>query len=239
MKKLIALTLVLSAAAGVQAQVISWNDSGDLPTTIPTPAGIAGVVPAANWNNSTAGISLINSSGAASGASFTVSGSWGAWHAAGSSPGQDADTTYNRNLLIGYANTSSGIGPVLLSISSVPYSVYNLIVYLSSDTAGRTGTIGDSATLTTYDFTTIGPAAFSGANAVLTQSTDTGGLNPSANYVVFSNIGSSSDTVTLNIPVGGGISGFQIVAAPEPCVMALATCGGFAWLALSRRVVRK
>jgi hypothetical protein len=238
MKKLIALTLVLAAAAGVQAQVISWNDSGDVPTTIPT-AGIAGIVPAANWNNSTAGMSLLDNTGAATGASFTVSGSWGAWHTAGSSPGQDANTTYNRNLLNGYANTSSGIGPEVLSISSIPYPVYNLIVYLSSDTAGRTGTLADSATLTTYDFTTIGPGAISGANAVLTQSTDTGGLNPSANYVIFSNVGSSSDTLTLNIPVGGGISGFQIVAVPEPGVLALAACGGFALLALSRRVVRK
>ena len=35
---------------------------------------------------------------------------------------------------------------------------------------------------------TIGPASVNGANAVLTQTTDTTGANPLANYAVFTNV---------------------------------------------------
>jgi len=35
----------------------------------------------------------------------------GAWGIAGIGAGPDGDSTYNRTLLDGYANTSSGIGP--------------------------------------------------------------------------------------------------------------------------------
>ncbi len=209
MKKLIMLTLVAAATAGVQAQTISWNENNG--GNVPAPSGVAGAVAATNWNNSINGISLIDNTGTASGVSFTITGSWGAWGIA-ASPGQDANGTYNRNLLDGYANTSSGIGPEVFTISGISYSSYNLIVYFSSDTAGRAGTITDGNSGITYDFSTMGPSAISGANAVLTQTTDTTGGNPTADYAVFSGVTGSSDTLTLNIANGGGIAGFQIVA---------------------------
>jgi hypothetical protein len=244
MKKLIMLTLVAAATAGVQAQnIISWNDQGSASgnstplNTIPA-SGVAGVVPAINWNNSIVGMSLIDDSGAATSASFTISGTWGAWRINATSPGQDADTTYNRNLLDGYVNSSSGVDPSTISITGIPYSLYDVYVYLSSDTAGRAGTISDSYTGITYDFSTMGPVEVSGANAVFTQSTDTGGLNPTADYVVFQNVSGSSDTLQLTIASGGGYGGFQIVAVPEPGTLALASLSGFAILALRRRAAK-
>jgi hypothetical protein len=150
----------------------------------------------------------------------------------------DADGTYNRNMLDGYANTSSGIGPEQIALSGIPYSIYDLIVYFTSDTSGRTGTISDANTAITYDFTTMSTAAISGANALFTQTTDTIGGNPTADYAIFSNVTGGSDTLTLSIPVGGGISGFQIEAVPEPGPLSLATLGGFAMLARKRRTAK-
>jgi hypothetical protein len=201
------ISTITNNAAG--AQIISWNEnnSASIPST-----GIAGVV-SSNWNNSTTGIFLNDNNGAATAASFSISGSWGAWGIGASGYGSpDADGTYNRTLLGGYANTSSGVGPEVFSISGIPYTNYNIVVYFSSDTAGRTGTISSANAGITFDFTTIGPSSVSGANAILTQTTDSSGGNPQANYAIFSNLHASSETLTLNVPDGGGIAGFQIVS---------------------------
>jgi hypothetical protein len=200
---------VFTPANFTNGQVISWNENNS--NTVPS-AALAGVVPATNWNNSTAGMSLADNTGAASGASFSIAGTWGPWQITTVS-GADADGTYNRRLLGGYANTSSGVGPEVFSITGIPYSTYNVIVYFSSDTAGRAGTISSANAGQTFDFTTIGPASVNGTNAVLTQTTDTTGANPLANYAVFTNVSGSSETLTLSIPNGGGIAGFQIVAS--------------------------
>jgi hypothetical protein len=236
MRKILALTII---AAGITAQaqnIISWNENNG--GNVPAPSGLAGVAAAINWNNSIGGMALVDNSGAASGVSFTIAGSWGAWGIAPISAGPDGDGTYNRTLLDGYANTSSGIGPEVFTITGISYSSYNLYVYFSSDTANRTGTIADGNSGITYDFSTIGQPAISGANAVFTQTTDTVGGNPTADYAVFSDITGSSDTLTLNVPNGGGIAGFQIVAVPEPGTLALAGLGGFALLAWKRRATK-
>jgi hypothetical protein len=199
-------TNVISAGA-----VISWNENDG--NTIPS-SGSAGVVATTNWNNSNAGMALADNIGAASGASFTISGTWGPWEITPVA-GPDASGTYNETLLSGYANTSSGRGPEVFSFTGIPYSIYNLIVYFSSDTANRSGTISCANAGITYDFSTIGPASVNGSNAILTQTTDTTGANPLANYAIFSNVSGSSATLTLNIPSGGGIAGFQIAPAQE------------------------
>ena len=236
MKKLVLLAVVAAVTTGVQAQnIISWNENNG--QTIPA-TGVAGVVAATNWNNSINGISLNDESGASTGAAFTIGGTWGVWGIAGvTSP--DGDGTYNRAIFTGYANTSSGIGPETFSITGIPYLSYDLIVYFSSDAAARTGTINDANAALTYDFSTMGLGSFTDTsptgNAVFTQTTDTGGSNPDANYAIFSDLTGSSDTLTLNIANGGGIAGFQIVAVPEPGTLALASLGGLAVLALKRR----
>jgi hypothetical protein len=194
-------------------QIISWNDNNG--NSIPA-TGIAGIFAATNWNNSNpgdnGGVSALNdNTGATTTAAFTVTGTYGGW-GIGTVSGADADGTYNRRLLGGYANTAAGTGPEVFSITGIPYANYNVIVYFSSDTTNRAGTIGCSGAGVTYDFSTIGPSSISGTNAILTQTTDTTGANPPADWAMFSNLSGSSETLTLSIPNGGGIAGFQIEA---------------------------
>jgi hypothetical protein len=208
------VTVMAVAVTAADAQVISWSDSNG--NTVPA-TGLAGVVAATNWNNSNPGNGggmavLYDGTNNATTAGFSVTGTYGGWGIAAVG-GADADGTYNRRLLAGYANTSSGVsgGAEIFSISGIPYSTYNLIAYFSSDTANRPGTITSANAGVTYYFSTIGPASVNGASAVLTQTTDTTGANPTANYAVFTNLTGSSETLTLSIPNGGGLAGFQIV----------------------------
>jgi len=249
MKNIMKLKILCGAAvvlslltATTRGQVISWNV--DANGTI-SGANVAGVASAANWNDSwlengnainaygspTVVNGLVNNSGTATTLSIAYQ-AWGFWSVQGSAPGQDADGSYNRNLLNGYLNAGPAAwGPPVtnstIALSQIPYAQYDLYVYFSSDTAGRIGNVSDGTT--TYDFTSIGPSETSGANALFTRTTDTLGNNPSADYAIFSGETAGSLTITCN-PLGGndqwlGIAGFQIVAVPEPGTLALGTLG--------------
>ncbi len=246
MKKIIPLALLTTITAlTAEAQVISWSDDNGVSSggNYVPPTGVAGIAPAINWNNSnqsqgTSFSGLVDNTGAATTLGFSIGGTWGDWGInLVTSP--DANGTYNEEMLAGYINTSSGIGPETISLTGIPYSLYDVIAYFSSDTAGRNGTISDANAGITYDFSTEGMAAVpGGGNALLVQTTDTSGADPLADYAIFSNVSGSSDTLTLNIPNGGGIAGFQIVAVPEPGTLALASLGSFVLLALRRRMAK-
>lgn len=229
-------------SAGIAAQgqeVISWNMDGY--GTINGASAYAGVVSSAYWNDTylidgnsgAAENNLVDNTGTATtlGESFTANSPTG-WAIQFSDPGLDTDNSNNKRLLNGYLNNGNG-GSVTLSLTGIPYVQYDLYVYLSSDTAGRTGTVGDG--VTTYDFSSMGPAEISGANAAFTQTTDTAGANPGADYAIFFNLTGNAQTITTTIPAYGGIAGFQVVAVPEPGALALASLGGLG-LMLRRRL---
>lgn len=236
--------LFIGAGVAVQAQsVVSWNLDNN--GTIGGASQYAGVVSANNWNNSWPSnptSNLIDNSGAATTLNLAY-GSFNTWSIQGSHPGVDANGSYNRELLNGYLNSGAAAwGPPItnsyVTLSSIPYAVYDVYVYFSADTAGRIGNVTDGTL--TYDFATVGPTAVSGANAVLTQTTDSTGLYPTADYAVFSGETASTLTLTVN-PLGGndqwlGIAGFQVVAVPEPGTLALASIGGLMALGLRRRI---
>ncbi|HEX9045693.1 MAG TPA: immunoglobulin domain-containing protein, partial [Verrucomicrobiae bacterium] len=142
---------------------------------------------------------------------FVIGGTYGGWQIKNVS-GADANGSYNERLLAGYANTSSGAtgAPEHLAITGIPYPLYTVVAYFSSDTTNRLGTVSCGGTK--FYFTTLGQyAVTNSANALFLQTTDTTGVNPAADYAIFTNLSGSSQTLTLNIANGGGLAGFQIV----------------------------
>ena len=171
-----------------------------------------------NWNNSYPNdpvANLLDNTGAPTTVSIAYN-SYGNYSIQSSHPGADGNGTYNKELLNGYLNSGANQIPTAseINITQIPFSYYNLYVYFSSDTAARTGTVTDGTT--TYSFSTIGLPSIAGVNAVLTRTTDTGTGYPSANYALFSGISSSNKTITCNLPLFGGIAGFQIVPQTDP-----------------------
>lgn len=240
--KLLAITLLVGAATAVQAQVISWNLDrfGTL-----TPTATAGVVVASNWNNSWPAnptVNLADGTGTPTTLDLSYGSPVGSWSIQGSDPGLDADGSSNKRLLNGYLNGGpAGWNPNppynFFTVTEIPYAVYDIYVYFSADVADRIGYVTDGAT--SFYFSTLGPAAISGGNALFMQTTETdSGNHPLANYAVFSGLSGNAQTITLQMEVNdawGGIAGFQIVAVPEPSTFALVGLGLASLLIFRRR----
>jgi len=236
MKPLVLVSL--AAAATASASSISWNY--DRFGTV-TGTAVAGVVPVANWNNSWPSnptTDLVDDTGATTTLDITYT-SFNDWNIQGSDPGLDGDSTSNKRLLNGYLNAGNAEwGPSItsssVSITQIPYANYNVIVYFSSDGAGREGEVTNGAS--TYYFSTLGAASIAGSNATLTQTTSTSNSNyAGGNYAIFSGLNGTSQTITVQMRDNdewGGIAGFQVVAVPEPGATLL---GGLGLAGLLRR----
>jgi hypothetical protein len=205
----------LAIPAGI-AGTVSWNF--DRYGTIPGGGGRGGIEAVTNWNNSWPDNPTVNLRDHR-GVPTTVDiiyHSFNSYSIQESHPGIDGDGSYNRELLNGYLNSGAGNVPTnsFVALTQIPFSYYDLIVYFSSDVAGRNGTVTDGRTR--FSFSTIGPSSISGANAVLSRTTDAGNGFPSANYAVFTGLSGSSQNIQCHIPLYGGIAGFQIVPRPDP-----------------------
>ncbi len=202
--------------AGVPG-IVSWNY--DRYGTV-TGTAVAGVEPAANWNNSYPNdptTNLIDNNGFPTTVNILYN-SYATWSIQNSHPGADANGTYNKELLNGFLNSGDGNIPSSssLNISQIPFSYYDLYVYFSSDTSGRLGTV--TVGTTTFSFSTIGKASITNTsgNAILTQTTDAGTGYPFANYALFSGLSDSTQIISCYIPLYGGIAGFQLVPRTDP-----------------------
>lgn len=207
---------------------------------------VAGVVAVSNWNNSWPSdprTDLLDNRGQATTLDLNYGPTAWAWSIYSYHPGRDADGTYNKELLNGYLNAGMAAWnpPVTnshITLSQIPYAVYDVYVYFSSDVAGRPGHITDGTT--TYYFSTAGPASINGPNAVFIQTSDTAGTYPTANYAVFSNLTGDTLTITCQMEVPelwGGIAGFQLVQVPEPSPLWLIP-GMLGWFVLKRATRR-
>ncbi|MBB5350868.1 hypothetical protein HNR46_001102 [Haloferula luteola] len=220
---MMAPSLVLLGFSVASAATISWNydNNGTLASS-----NIAGVVPVDHWSNSwpdNPTIDLVDDTGAATTLDITTASNSGSW-SQGGHPGQDTDTTYNREMLNGYLN-GTGANSSSVEISQVPYAVYDLYVYFASDDHARSGTVTDGTT--TFSFGVL-DGMVSGGNALLVETTDTGTGYPEANYAVFRGLTTSSVTLStsfMNAGEYGGIAGFQVVSVPEPSVVLLGALG--------------
>jgi hypothetical protein len=227
MKKKLMYAAVVFLMAGIQvaqAAVVSWNYSSSSPNPayssayVNQAANISGVAPAAYWNDALLDgrtIDLLDNTGAATTIDITSLNSpgWGGWRIRTSHPGTDTDGSHNREIVNGYLNGTTGAGGSGITLSGIGYSSYNVIVYFSSDVAGRSGSITNGTT--TFYFNTLGPASINNAsgNAVLAQTSNTtvGDYSVAANYAVFSGLTGNTQTFTVNVDLGGGLAAFQIV----------------------------
>lgn len=241
--RLFALGVALSSFAS--ASVVSWN-LDRFGTVAPT--NVAGVEPVSNWNNSWPSnptTDLVDNTGAATtlDLAYTSFGQWTVNEPSPANPGMDADGTFNRNLLNGYLNSGNAAwGPSIthsrISFTQIPYAQYSVIVYFSSDAAGREGDVTDGTS--TYSFNTVGIASVSGVNALLAQTTDTGGTyGTTANYAIFAGLSGAAQTFTVQMRDNdewGGIAGIQLVSVPEPSsAAALVGVAGLAFASIRRR----
>ncbi len=232
------ILISLATAATAHAAVISWNY--DRFGTVEGTA-VAGVVPAANWNNTWPAdptTDLIDDSGSTTTLDISYT-SFNTWSIQGSDPGLDGDGSSNKRLLNGYLNAGPAEwGPPVtassVAISQIPYASYDIIVYFSSDGAGREGQVAVGAAA--YYFSTLGAPSIAGADATLIQTTSTSDSNhPGANYAIFSGLSGDSQTIIVQMRDNdewGGIAGFQVVQVPEPSAALL---GGLGLLGLLLR----
>ena len=240
------LHALLGASAGIaSASVISWNY--DRFGTI-APTDTAGVEASANWNNSWPSdpvTDLVDDQGAATTLDLAYE-SFNNWSIQGTTPALDGDGTANKRLLNGYLNAGPAAwnpSPTYsrVTLAEIPFSTYDVIVYFSSDAAGREGDVTDGTT--TFSFNTVGATSVSGTDALFAPTTDTlGTYGTAANYAVFQGLAGAGQTFTVQMRDNdewGGIAGFQVVettAIPEPASAALLLgAAGLAGSVLRRR----
>ena len=239
--------LVAAAVAPPENGVISWNY--DASGTAGSPDGVsfspagAGAYPAPNWNNSWWSentTDLMDHTGA----STTMDIEWASlntYQIQGSNPGVDADGMLNREMLNGYLNAGPATwAPATtnssVTLSQIPYSSYDIYVYVSSDVAGREFYVTDGST--SYYANSMGAASLEdgAGNAVFVQATDatTNGYATAANYVVFSGLSGESQVLTAQFHYNdewGGIAGIQVVSTgtsgptEEPVITAISVSG--------------
>lgn len=220
------LSLVAAGALAAQSQtvtdpcpnrVISWNFDNN--GTI-NPTDLTGLAPATNWANSWPAnptLALPDNTGAATTLDLNY-GSFNGW-SVGGHPGLDANGTANRELLNGYLNSGPAAwGPwtsnTWVSLTNVPYAVYDVIVYFNADASGRKSSIeGPTAT---YHFSTMGSAVRSGANASFLPTTETNtSIFPTADFAVWRGLTTPNARFTTYPKSGNdqwlGICGFQVI----------------------------
>lgn len=145
---------------------------------------------------------LVNDQGIATTATFT-------WSSNGVYATTNGANTSNARLISGYLDFINADGYLSVTLGSIPYSTYDVVVYFGSDGNGRTGSIYNIATGEEFFYTTnSNKADFIADDYVLTESTDPGSA-PAANVCVFR--GQTGATFEFEVHRGSNNSGIHAV----------------------------
>jgi hypothetical protein len=251
-------TMWFAAFSPAQVIGINFNGSGaGGPGTRPgpydlVPSEVAGALPQANWNNapSTNGTTsnLVLSTGAATTASVTASGSNNPW----SLPDPVPFTT-DGTLMRGYLDSSS-TSTTTVNVSGLPAafanSRYNVWVYFDGDNGGDNRVSSFTIGGTTLFGRDAANTNFSGTFVQVPSSSNTNqqANTPAGNYIVFFGVTGPSFTITTtpqfstSATLRAPLNALQIELAPVPEPGSLTLLGAAAaslWWARrrSRRMV--
>jgi len=222
-----AVALGLTIAGSFAQSVISMNFDGQSGTGTPgAVTGVAGSVPAGNWNNSGQGnannvgpLDLVDATGAATGATvnWSVNNHWTT--NGGDSSGGDAQ------MMQGYLDNFHDRPPI--EITGIPYGAYELRIYHNTDSGGAMGfTVDDGNGPTTYysyqpggnnsNFPLAGADPFGGAAGYIGSQETGGGATTASNYTLFTGLSGAELTITGVRGSAGDTrsrpNGFQIVS---------------------------
>lgn len=243
-----AVVICLLFSVPCLGQTISVSFAGDnaaQPSINLTAAETAGVVPVANWNADAQGVEgsiadLMDSDGAATGASVSWSGANNTWGGTGA-------TTPDEMLVNGWLD-DNGDGATI-NVTGIPYETYDVIVYGSSDdgNAGR----GLTTQVNGTDFFSGGVfETLSDGGTYFSSSVGFVDGASAANDPSFFSITGLSGDLTIfggrnmegpELPNGttdyrAAISGFQITnAVPEPASISMVLMAFIGMLGFRRR----
>lgn len=224
---------------------ISWSldsygfDNAAYESGVPVPDTAAGLCLATNWNDTwsenggqVSGVppvtvdNLFDITGAATTVNVTYA-AWNAWYIVNAHAGPDANGTYNKEMLNGFLNAGPAAwGPNITNSSTaftgIPYTNYDVVVYISDDTSGRKFQMTDGAI--SYYGSTVAAAEISGVNALFLPTTQTNSTQfAPADFAFFP--GETASSLTLSCyPKSGndqwlGISSVQIIQASNVYVL--------------------
>lgn len=248
----------------VQAQVISFDMSqysdgtlafGTTPTTMSPTGDVAGA-PGSRvgyWNMVTSvaptGTFVDDTGAAVSGLTLNITGS------KGFNTRNNVGSTTNDYTMYNTVMESDWNAGATLSLTNVPYSSYDVLLYVfpdvtSSSPRGGHITIDGTTYYINNGYNSGGtalsiPSGTDGSGYVLSTSTTlSDSVAHPGNYVQFDNVsGSNLNISMLADDFGDGvprlkISGFQIVAVPEPSTFAMLGAGLLGLIAIRRKVSR-
>ncbi|HEX6962757.1 MAG TPA: PEP-CTERM sorting domain-containing protein, partial [Lacipirellula sp.] len=198
----------VTGPAGVVFSQPNWNNVG-------------GNNPDADWDATVAG--LLNSAGANSGASITWSTDE-TWASTANGQAGDPGGNQDRNLMDGYIDAIASQPTATATLDNIPYSAYDVYVYVGSDGDNRTGRvqINNSITSDRWFRTSTAAATFTSAANYIQATAKTEAASVLSNYVVYQDVIGS----TLNVGVtrgsnNVGLHGIQLVQESNPQVLTL------------------